>query len=186
MRRALHPGLVGPCLSLGLLLAAGCDAPASRTPVGAAEVEVAYAQPPLPDAVADTVRRLREISATGSYRDMARLADETAGFRSNTAGMSHQDYWYLMLRTGDRPMAQIERVLAYPYAIAETGEGRVYTWPRMATLRRTQITPAVARDIDRLLGEGHAAAMKAGGPWPGYVLGIAEDGTWLYFISGAG
>ena len=29
-------------------------------------------------------------------------------------------------------------------------------------------------------------ALRRGGVWPGYVLGIAEDGTWLYFISGSG
>lgn len=182
MHRALFLCLSSLCLPL----LAGCDAPSERKPVGAAEVQIAYAQPALPDAVSSTVRRLREIAATGSYRDMARLAGEAPGFRSNVAGMSHQDYWYLKLRTGDWPMAQLERLLDYPYAVSETEHGRVYVWPRLATLRRGQITPAVARDIDRLVGEGAAAAMKAGEPWPGYVLGIAEDGTWLYFVSGAG
>jgi len=28
--------------------------------------------------------------------------------------------------------------------------------------------------------------MLAGERWPGYVLGIAEDGTWLFFYSGSG
>lgn len=182
MRGALRPLIAGFCLSL----AAGCDAPAASGPAGAAEVAHPVAQPPLPDAVAETVRRLREIAATGSHRDMARMADETPGFRSNTAGMSHQDFWYLMLRTGDRPMAQVEQVLDYPWAVSETREGRVYVWPRVASLSRTEITPAEARDIEALLGEGGAAAIKAGEPWPGYVLGIAEDGRWLYFLSGAG
>ncbi len=182
MRRALCALLWGVCLPL----AAGCDAPADGGPIGAAEVEVAYAQPALPESVTTTIRRLREISATGSYRDMAHMAEETPGFRSNWAGMRHQDYWYLKLRTGDWPMAQVGKVLEFPYAVSETEQGRVFIWPRMATLARSEITPAVARDIDRLLGDGKAAAIKAGEPWPGYVLGIAEDGAWLYFVSGAG
>ena len=182
MRRAL-------CLllcSLALRLAAGCDAPASGKPVGAAEVDVADVQPPLPEAVADTIARLREIVATGSYRDMARMAEETPGFRSNAAGMRHEEYWYLKLRLGDWPMAQVGKVLDYSYAVRDSQQGRVFIWPRIATLPAAGITPAVARDIDELLGEGKAAAIKAGEPWTGYVLGIAEDGTWLYFISGAG
>lgn len=182
MRRTLCMGLYALCLSL----AAGCEAPADGGPVGAAEAEVAYAQPALPEAVTTTINRLREISATGSYRDMARMAEETPRFRSNWAGMRHQDYWYLKLRTGDWPMAQVGKVLEFPYAVSETKEGRIFIWPRIATLARNDITPAVARDIDRLLGEGKASAIKAGEPWPGYVLGIAEDGTWLYFVSGAG
>ena len=182
MRRALCALLY----FLALPLAAGCDAPAVGKPIGAAEVEVAYAQPALPEAVSETIRRLREISATGSYRDMARMAEETPGFRSNWAGMRHQDYWYLKLRTGDWPMEQVGKVLNFPYAVSETEQGRVYIWPRMATLPRGEITPAVARDIDQLLGDGKAAEIRAGEPWPGYVLGIAEDGAWLYFVSGAG
>lgn len=182
MRRTFCIWLCALCLPL----AAGCDAPAAGGPVGAALVDVTYAQPALPEAVMATIHRLRKISATGSYRDMARMADETPGFRSNWAGMRHQDYWYLKLRTGDWPMAQVGKVLEFPYAVSETEQGRVFIWPRMATLARSEITPAVARDIVRLLGDGKAAAIKAGEPWPGYVLGIAEDGTWLYFVSGAG
>jgi hypothetical protein len=56
----------------------------------------------------------------------------------------------------------------------------------MATLPVDQITPAIAREMDRLLGEGQADAIRNGLAWPGYVLGVAEVGTWLYFVSGAG
>ena len=183
MRRALCTLLGALCLPL----AAGCDAPPAGGPVGAAQVEVTYAQPALPEAVTTTIQRLREISATGSYRDMARMAEETPGFRSNWAGMRHQDYWYLKLRTGDWPMAQVEQGAGVSLRRLRDRRRHASTsgraWPRW---RRNEITPAVARDIDRLLGEGKAAAIKAGEPWPGYVLGIAEDGTWLYFVSGAG
>lgn len=179
MRRVLSMMLGCCCLTV----AAGCDPPVINAPVRPADVKSVYVPPPLPDAVVATVTRLREIAANGSYRDMARMAEETPGFQSNAAGMSHADYWYLMLRTGDWPMAQAERLFGYPYAVEETGAGRVYIWPRMATLRSDQITPAVARNIDRLLGEGHAAGIKAGEPWPGYILGIAEDGRWLYFMT---
>ncbi len=83
-------------------------------------------------------------------------------------------------------MAQAEKLLTYRHTVADTGEGRVYIWPWMAVLKPTEITPAAERDIARLLGEGQSDAIRRGAPWPGYVLGIAEDGAWLYFISGSG
>ena len=176
------------------LLAAGCcafalsacDAPAAHAPLGAAIVAAPAMAEPLPDPVAATVARLRDVAATGSYRDLARLASETPNFRSNAAGMTHQDYWYLKLRTGDWPMAQVERVLAYRFGTTQTANGKVYVWPWLAALAPGEITPAAARDIDRLLGAGQAEALRNGEIWPGYVLGIAEDGTWLYFVSGTG
>ena len=99
--------------------------------------------------------------------------------------MSHQEYWYLKLRTGDWPMAQVERVLSYRHGVTETARGKVYVWPWFAALKPEAITPVAAREIDRLLGKGQAETLRRGEIWPGYVLGIAEDGTWLYFVSGS-
>lgn len=172
--------------AFGIAALAACDAPSPPETVGAAVVAPPPVENPLPDAVAATVARLREIAATGSYRDLARMAAETPGFRSNAGGMSHQDYWYLKLRTGDWPMAQVERLLSYRYALTETPRGKVYVWPWLATLSGEEITPSAGREIDRMLGEGQADALRQGDIWPGYVLGIAEDGTWLYFVSGSG
>ncbi len=184
MRFAWRGSLAVVCLAA--LGAAACDAPPPADPVGAAVVEPAPPHEPLPDAVAETVHKLREIAASGTYRDMARLANLTPGFRSNNAGMTHQEYWYLKMRAGDWPMAQAEKLLSYRFAIADSPIGKVYIWPWMARLKPEEITPAAARDIDRLLGPGQADLLRAGKPWPGYVLGVAEDGTWLYFVSGAG
>lgn len=170
----------------GIAALAACDAPSPPQAVGAAVVPSPQVEHPLPDAVAATVARLREVAANGSYRDLARMASETPGFRSNAGGMSHQDYWYLKLRTGDWPMAQVERLLSYRYALTETPRGKVYVWPWLATLSGEEITPSAGREIDRMLGEGQADALRQGDIWPGYVLGIAEDGTWLYFVSGSG
>jgi hypothetical protein len=185
MRLFVRSQLLGLAASAIAVLGA-CDAPSAPQTVGAAVVPSPQVENPLPDAVDATVARLREVAATGSYRDLARMASETPGFRSNAGGMTHQDYWYLKLRTGDWPMAQVERLLSYRYALTETAQGKVYVWPWLATLSGEEITPAAGRDIDRMLGEGQADALRAGEIWPGYVLGIAEDGTWLYFVSGSG
>jgi hypothetical protein len=100
--------------------------------------------------------------------------------------MTHSEYWYLKMRTGDWPMAQAAKLLTYRFTVASTGQGKVYIWPWMATLKPEEITPAAAQEIDRLLGKGQAALLGAGAIWPGYVLGIREDGRWLYFVSGSG
>ncbi len=177
--------LFGACIAAALTLAA-CDAPKEPAAVGAAEVRPAPSRDPLPAAVAATVQQLRDIAATGTYRDLARLADATPGFRSNNAGMTHSEYWYLKMRAGDWPMAQAEKLLGYRFTITDTPQGKVYIWPWMATLKPDQITPAAERDIERLLGKGQVDALRAGEIWPGYVLGIREDGAWLYFASGSG
>jgi len=117
---------------------------------------------------------------------MARLADQTPGFRSNKAGMSHSEYWYLKMLTGDWSMAQRERLLACPYAVWPSSRRDNYIWPLAAALPPDQITLVVARNIDRLLGEGQAEAIRNRLDWPHYVLGVSEDGTRLYFVSGAG
>jgi hypothetical protein len=132
------------------------------------------------------VRRLKDISENGGYRELSRFASETPDFRSNTAGLSDREYWNLKERTGDFPAEQVGRVLAFPHTVVETSQGRIYIWPALAMLKADKITPADSRDIDRLLGEGQADELRRGAAWPGYVLGIREDGQWLYFVSGSG
>ncbi|RYY99443.1 MAG: hypothetical protein EON61_18350 [Alphaproteobacteria bacterium] len=171
---------------LAPLGAAACDPPPSAGPVGAAVVDLPPGREPLPEAVEATVAKLREIGVRGSYRDMAKFADATPGFRSNNGAMSHKDYWYLKMRTGDWPMAQVEKLLGYSYSAADTERGKVFIWPWVAALKPDEITPVAERDIDALLGAGQVQGLRRGRPWPGYVLGIAEDGTWLYFVSGSG
>lgn len=163
-----------------------CDPPPGSGPVGAAVVDAPQKREPLSDAVQKTVAELQRIARDGTYRDLARLADQTPDFRSNNAGMTHADYWYLKMRTGDWPMAQAAKLLDYKFTIASSDQGKVYIWPWMATLKPEEITPAAAQEIDGLLGKGQAAQLKTGAIWPGYVLGIREDGRWLYFVSGSG
>jgi hypothetical protein len=163
-----------------------CDAPKSSEPSGAAVVSEATRQDPLPAPVAATVRQLQGIAKSGGVHDLAKLADATADFRSNNAGLSHLEYWNLKLRTGDWPMAQIDKLLAYRFTVADSTQGKVYIWPWMALLKPSEITPGAAREIDKLLGPGSADLLRKGAVWPGYVLGIREDGLWLYFLSGSG
>jgi hypothetical protein len=165
---------------------AACDPPETAARENPSAVDASPAREALPDAVAATVRRLRQIAQTGGYRELADLASETPDFRSNNASLSHREYWSLKERTGDFPAEQVERVLAYPHALVDSPRGRIYIWPALAMLKPEGITPGAARDIDRLLGEGQADELRRGAIWPGYVLGIGEDGQWLYFVSGSG
>jgi hypothetical protein len=171
---------------IAALMFAACDAPEAPTTKGAAVVEPSSRVEPMPPPVAATVQRLREIADSGSYRDLARLAEQASDFRSNNADLGHADYWNLKMRTGEFPMVQIEKLLSYRFTVEPSSQGKIYIWPWMATLKPGEITPEAARDIDQLLGRGAADALRAGAIWPGYVLGIREDGLWLYFVSGSG
>jgi hypothetical protein len=175
---------VASLLMVGLLTA--CDPPPAKAPVGAAVVEMPRPKVPLPPAVEATVERLLAVADTGDYHGMVALAKLEPDFRSNAAGMTHSEYWYLKQRTGDEPTAQLKRVLGYRPVERNSPQGKVWIWPAYAVLKPAEITPAIAKDIDQLLGPGEAKLIKAGGLWPGYVLGIAEDGRWLYFVSGEG
>ena len=167
--------------------AGACDAPVNEKPVGAAEVAApAPERDPLPPPVAATVRQLKQIAEQGGYRELAHLANETRSFRSNNAGMDHAEYWSLKQRTGDPPALQVGRLLTYRHTVADSPQGKVYIWPYMATLKADEIGPADVREIDKLLGTGSADQLRKGAIWPGYVLGIREDGLWLYFVSGSG
>lgn len=165
---------------------AACDAPKSLDPPADAAVAPPSEHEALPAAVTATIQQLRDIAKTGSVRDLAKLASATPDFRSNNAGLSHLEYWNLKLRTGDWPMAQIDKLLTYKFKVANSDQGKVYIWPWMALLKPDEITPAAAHEIDRLLGAGAVDDLRKGGVWPGYVLGIREDGRWLYFLSGSG
>lgn len=173
-------------LMLAVCAAAACDPPESSKPIGAAMVEPEVEKDPLPLPVAETVKLLKEVAERGNYRELARLADAAPSFRSNNGDMSHADYWELKTRTGDWPGAQMLKLFAYRHTIEDSPQGRVYIWPYMAMLKPDEITAVDAREIDRLLGRGQADLLRAGEIWPGYVLGIREDGLWLYFLSGSG
>jgi hypothetical protein len=168
------------------VMLAACDPPATPAAEATARSEATVPAGALPDAVARTVRHLKDIAENGGYRELAQFASETPDFHSNGAGLSDREYWSLKERTGDYPAEQVGRVLAYPFTVVETPQGKVYIWPALATLKASEIKPAEARDIDRLLGEGQANELRKGAVWPGYVLGIREDGQWLYFVSGSG
>ncbi len=168
---------------LAALLLTACDPPpAPEVTEAPAGDEAAPAV--LPGPVIARREQLLDIAETGGPWDMARVAGETPDFRSNTGGMPHRDYWYLKYRTGDWPMAQMGRVLSWPHATEETPEGRVFVWPYMARLSVDQIDARTARDIENLAGSSAVEAMLQGAPWPGYSLGIREDGAWLFFVSG--
>lgn len=178
-----------------VLLAGAAIGLAACEPPPREAAAVTSAEPPLPEddepqvlppAVEATVRRLRRLGETGKDWEMAALAEKTPGFRSNDGGMSHRAYWNLKLRTGDWPMEHLRLVLLERFTRIETAKGAIYVWPSVAALAPIDITPRDAREMDRIAGEGAADAMRAGERWPGYVLGIAEDGTWLFFYSGSG
>lgn len=132
------------------------------------------------------VERLKDIAARGDYRGLARLADQQPAFRSNDGGMANRDYWRLKVSAGDDPTRQLARLLAGPPAVVDGVEGRSYVWPALSVLKPADVTPAIARRIDDLLGAGQGAAFRDGAPWSGYSLAIGADGAWLWFVAGAG
>src|SRR5262245_7801116 len=101
---------------------AACDPPATPAAEAPARADARGAGA-LPDAVARTVHRLKDIAENGGYRELSQLASETPDFHSNGAGLSDREYWSLKERTGDFPAEQVGRVLGYPFTVAQTPQG---------------------------------------------------------------
>src|SRR5690242_7104046 len=106
------------CVSIATAsMLAACDAPKPPELSGARGVAQPQQHEPLPPAVAATIKQLHDIATTGGVHDLAKLASATPDFRSNNAGLSHLEYWNLKLRTGDWPMAQIDKLLTYNFKV---------------------------------------------------------------------
>lgn len=167
------------------VVACGSPSPSERVVVQVDPVVAEVEPTDLPAPVVEAVAQLTEIAESGSPWDMARLARRTPGFYSNAGGLEHAEYWYLKYRSGDWPMEHLSRVLDYEPALIDGEAGQVYVWPYMATLAPTDMSAKTLRDVEDLLGPQAVDQIAAGSVWPGYRLGVAPDGTWLYFYTGA-
>ena len=90
------------------------------------------------------------------------------------------DYWRAAEERGD-PL--LRRMAKLP-ALTPTHQHGLWAWPAFFTRPVEEWTAADHREARRLLGEDGVATQTASGAYLGYRLGIADGGTWQYFIAG--
>ena len=143
----------------------------------------------LSPAAEATLEAIRAAAASGSQQELARLAAQHEGFRSNFAEADHFDHWYMRRRMGSDPNLAILAVLEEPFATREVGAEIWYVWPDLATLPPETLVSDRLSFLDRervrrLLGESGMQRLAEGEPWPGYRLAVSESGRWVYFLDG--
>ena len=88
---------------------------------------------------------------------------------------------------GHELLAILIEVLEAGYVRVDDAEdGVLYVWPYFAAYPVAKLTPPMRVELFRLLTGGDYEEMREFGAYVFYRVGIAEDGSWRFFLSGDG
>jgi hypothetical protein len=129
----------------------------------------------LPDAVEETRRGLLEAAQSG---DVEALEPFVTDRLSYTFGEPVEggaiEYFKQLEAQGQDPLGTLAKLLQLPPTLAQGN----YVWPWVYTVQASDLTGYEKQ----LLGE--FADDFAGQTYLGYRVGIAPDGTWIFFVAG--
>ena len=129
----------------------------------------------LPDAVEETRRGLLEAAESGEVEALEPFVTDRLSY---TFGAPVEggaiEYLRRLEAEGQDPLGTLAKLLQLPYTLAQGN----YVWPWVYSVQATDLT-----DYEKqLLGE--FADDFAGTTYLGYRVGIAPDGTWIFFVAG--
>jgi hypothetical protein len=164
--------------------AAGPDPQAT----GACSAAGAEAEPVAQEGVPEAVARTRaDIAAAAAACDIEALA-ALAGDEFTASFGGEEDLAEHLRReeaSGQEPLRILRHLLDTSYAVVDTPQGDQYVWPRAFDHDRWADVPAPERDALRpVYDDVDFHAFERFGAYIGYRVGIAEDGTWLFFVAG--
>ena len=166
---------------LAAVLLAGCGSSTETVTVTSTVTQtVTETAPPgdataLPDEVEATRRGLLEAAQSG---DVEALEPFVTDRLSYTFGEPVEggaiEYFRQLEAQGEDPLGTLAKLLQLPYTLAQGN----YVWPWVYTVQASDLT-----DYEKqLLGE--FADDFADQTYLGYRVGIAPDGTWIFFVAG--
>ena len=129
----------------------------------------------LPDAVEETRRGLLEAAQSGDVEALEPFVTDRLSytFGEPVEGGAIEHFRQLEAQ-GQDPLGTLAKLLQLPYTLAQGN----YVWPWVYTVQASDLT-----DYEKqLLGE--FADDFAGQTYLGYRVGIAPDGTWIFFVAG--
>lgn len=147
------------------------------------------AQEGLPEAVAETRRRIARAAVACDYEALARLAGGGDGASFTYSFGDSGDaatFWerHEESGTGD-PMRHLVGVLARPHAVVEAGGISRYAWPSAFTYDSWSAVPEAEREALRpLYDDDDFDSFEQFGGYIGYRALILADGTWTVFVAG--
>lgn len=160
----------------------------------------------LPPRAAEMHRAILEAALSGRIEEL-RSVFEWNELKPEIAPEAVDDpiaYWRKISKDGEGSdiLSALVAILELPPAVAGDGEPapartvpargpqgakpppELYVWPYLAARPLSGLTPEQNADLARLMPPEEASAMKAGGRYSGWRLGIGADGTWHFFIRG--
>ena len=129
----------------------------------------------LPDAVEETRRGLLEAAQSGDVEALEPFVTDRLSYTFGEPVEGGAIAYFKQLEAqGQDPLGTLAKLLQLPYTLAQGN----YVWPWVYTVPATDLT-----DYEKqLLGE--FADDFAGPTYLGYRVGIAPDGTWIFFVAG--
>jgi hypothetical protein len=136
----------------------------------------------LPDAVEDTRAALLEAASSGSYEALRTLIPGE-GFTYTFGGPVEGGpiaYWQQLEReSNERPLETLAQLLGMPYTLTRG----VYVWPWAYTVASAADLSEHERELLAPLGPP-SRLFAPGTGYLGWRVGIAPDGTWVFFVAG--
>lgn len=140
----------------------------------------------LPPAVQETVSSLVDAATTCDDEALIALA-ESFGTSLTFGGATAREKWELPAAEQNEPVYDILRgLLTQTRWATVTGEaGDLYVWPRVYAPENLGDDAAWQEAVDAgAVPADLVPAMRDGGGYLGWRLGIAADGTWRFFVGG--
>jgi len=172
---------VRPLLAaLAAVLLAGCGSSTETVTVTTTVTQTVTETAPgdataLPDAVEETRRGLLEAAQSGDVEALEPFVTDRLSYSfGGPVEGGAIEYFKQLEAQGQDPLGTLAKLLQLPYTLAQGN----YVWPWVYTVQATDLT-----DYEKqLLGE--FADDFAGQTYLGYRVGIAPDGTWIFFVAG--
>lgn len=136
-------------------------------------------QPELPPQVAATREAIYRAANRCDFATLDELAPADLRFSFGDSGDAIES-WKASEANGQPVLGAMAEVLT----LTPGRQAGLWVWPAFFIRPVEEWSESDHREAVRLLGEERAAAEISYGAYLGYRVGIAEDGTWRYFIAG--
>ena len=165
---------------LAAVLLAGCGSSTETVTVTTTVTQTVTETAPgdataLPDAVEETRRGLLEAAQSGDVDALEPFVTDRLSYSfGGPVEGGAIEYFKQLEAQGQDPLGTLAKLLQLPSTLAQGN----YVWPWVYTVQASDLT-----DYEKqLLGE--FADDFAGQTYLGYRVGIAPDGTWIFFVAG--
>ena len=141
----------------------------------------------LPVPVARTRERILTAARSGDLRNLAALMKESKPIYSFGDDKDPIAFWKARYPDSDgvEVLSILVTVLETGYVHVDDGTPlETYVWPYFVRMSLKTLTPQQKVELFRIVTGGDYKDMVTFGAYAFYRLGIAPDGTWLFFVTG--